>query len=49
MATLDNFLFVGDSFTDGLKNYGIGDSYGKDCEFVCKNGVTAKQLMGKSF
>lgn len=49
MAILDNFLFVGDSFTDGLKNHGIGDSYGKNCKFVCKVGVTAKQLMWKSF
>lgn len=49
MATLDNFLFVGDSFTDGLKNYGIGDSYGKNCKFVCKVGITAKGLMGSTY
>ena len=49
MAILDNFLFVGDSFTNGLKTYGISSSNGKNCKFVCKVGITAKELAKKTY
>lgn len=44
MATLDNFLFVGDSFIEGLKEKGLG-TYGSNAHFVCKKGVGPKQIM----
>ncbi len=45
--SLDKFLFIGDSITVRLQNYGYID--GKNCKYVAESGINVKDWTGKYF